>query len=226
MMQMQNPDTGKSIQAITPLKNKDHKLHGKAKGIFKRLKDKFSKKKEPVDKVAQYRALVQKQKDDYNRESVKLTKTRIKEIIREEIQTVLTEGTRWLVGIEAPSGKIASTYGHWDGYPKHAGKMLKKYYNNPAKVKQLLKLGKNGISSIDKSMKGGKDHTFENPKKGETVFYGRDRGEKDRYGAMWASRDKVKFNSGEEFAYIWSVKDKKWYYKARYTNPQDWTELK
>ena len=226
MMQMQNPDTGKSIQAITPLKNKDHKLHGKAKGIFKRLKDKFSKKKEPVDKVAQYRALVQKQKDDYNRESVKLTKTRIKEIIREEIQTVLTEGTRWLVGIEAPSGKIASTYGHWDGYPKHAGKMLKKYYNNPAKVKQLLKLGKNGISSIDKSMKGGKDHTFENPKKGESVFYGRDRGEKDRYGAMWASRDKVKFNSGEEFAYIWSVKDKKWYYKARYTNPQDWTELK
>ena len=226
MMQMQNPDTGKSIQAITPLKNKDHKLHGKAKGIFKRLKDKFSKKKEPVDKVAQYRALVQKQKDDYNRESVKLTKTRIKEIIREEIQTVVTEGTRWLVGIEAPSGKIASTYGHWDGYPKHAGKMLKKYYNNPAKVKQLLKLGKNGISSIDKSMKGGKDHTFENPKKGETVFYGRDRGEKDRYGAMWASRDKVKFNSGEEFAYIWSVKDKKWYYKARYTNPQDWTELK
>ena len=226
MMQMQNPDTGKSIQAITPLKNKDHKLHGKAKGIFKRLKDKFSKKKEPVDKVAQYRALVQKQKDDYNRESVKLTKTRIKEIIREEIQTVLTEGTRWLVGIEAPSGKIASTYGHWDGYPKHAGKMLKKYYNNPAKVKQLIKIGKNGISSIDKSMKGGKDHTFENPKKGETVFYGRDRGEKDRYGAMWASRDKVKFNSGEEFAYIWSVKDKKWYYKARYTNPQDWTELK
>ena len=226
MMQMQNPDTGKSIQAITPLKNKDHKLHGKAKGIFKRLKDKFSKKKEPVDKVAQYRALVQKQKDDYNRESVKLTKTRIKEIIKEEVLSVLTEGTRWLVGIEAPSGKIASTYGHWDGYPKHAGKMLKKYYNNPAKVKQLLKLGKNGISSIDKSMKGGKDHTFENPKKGETVFYGRDRGETDRYGAIWGNRDKLKFNSGEEFAYIWSVKDKKWYYKSRYSNPKDWTELK
>ena len=45
MMQMQNPDTGKKIKAITPLKNKDHKLHNKAKGIFKRLKDKFSKKK-------------------------------------------------------------------------------------------------------------------------------------------------------------------------------------
>ena len=41
MIQMQNPDTGNKVKAITPLRNKDHKLHGKAKGIFKRLKDKF-----------------------------------------------------------------------------------------------------------------------------------------------------------------------------------------
>ena len=252
MMQMQNPDTGKSIQAITPLKNKDHKLHGKAKGIFKRLKDKFTKKDDkPVDKVAQYRALTQKNQSDYQRESVteshdccdncnegktccsvteektmKITKTRIKEIIREEIQSVLTEGTRWLVGIEAPSGKIASTYGHYDGYPEHAGKMLKRYYSNTGKVKQLMKLGKQGISTIDKSIKGGKDHSFNNTKKGETVFYGRDRGEKSSMSSIWGNRDKVKFNSGEEFAYIWSAKDKKWYYKSRYSNPQDWTELK
>jgi len=231
MMQMQNPDTGKSIQAITPLKNKDHKLHGKAKGIFKRLKDKFSKKKEPVDKAAQYRALVQKQKDDYNRESVKLTKTRIKEIIREEIQTVLTEGTRWNVGIEAPNGKIASTYGHYDGYPEHAGKMLKRYYSNTGKVKQLLKLGKQGISIIDKSIKGGDDHSFAKPKKGETIFYGRDRGEKDNHSNISKNREELlkgrnRWSGGTEFMYIWSVKDKKWYYKARYTNPQDWTELK
>ena len=159
-------------------------------------------------------------------ESVKLTKTRIKEIIREEIQTVLTEGTRWSVGIETPGGKIASTYGHWDGYPEHAGKMLKKYYSNSGKVKQLLKLGKQGISSIEKSMKGGKDHSFDNPKKGETVFYGRDRGEKDNFSNTWKNRDVVKFNSGEEYFYIWNVKDKKWYYKSRYSNPQDWKELK
>jgi len=231
MMQMQNPDTGKSIQAITPLKNKDHKLHGKAKGIFKRLKDKFSKKKEPVDKAAQYRALVQKQKDDYNRESVKLTKTRIKEIIREEIQTVLTEGTRWNVGIEAPNGKIASTYGHYDGYPEHAGKMLKRYYSNTGKVKQLLKLGKQGISTIDKSIKGGDDHSFAKPKKGETVFYGRDRGEKDNHSNISKSREELlkgrnRWSGGTEFMYIWSTKDKKWYYVSRYSNPQEWTVLK
>jgi len=46
MMQMQNPDTGKKIKAITPLRDKDHKLHSKAKGLFKRLKDKFSKRNE------------------------------------------------------------------------------------------------------------------------------------------------------------------------------------
>ena len=160
------------------------------------------------------------------KKTMKITKTRIKEIIREEIKSVLTEGTRWLVGIEAPSGKIVSTYGHYDGYPEHAGKMLKRYYNNTGKVKQLMKLGKQGISTIDKSIKGGKDHSFKNPAKGETVFYGRDRGEKSRMSSTWGNRDKVKFNSGEEFAYIWSAKDKKWYYKSRYSNPQDWTELK
>ena len=157
---------------------------------------------------------------------MKITKSKLKEIIKEEVKSLLVEGTRWLVGIEAPSGKIASTYGHWDGYPEHVGKMLKKYYNNTGKVKQLMKLGKQGISTIDKSMKGGKDHSFNNTKKGETVFYGRDRGSKSSMSSTWKNRDKLKFNSGDEFAYIWSVKDKKWYYKSRYSNPQDWTELK
>ena len=38
----------------------------------------------------------------------------------------ITEGTRWGVGIEDSSGKIVSTYGHYDGYPKHTGKLLKR----------------------------------------------------------------------------------------------------
>jgi hypothetical protein len=49
MMQLQNPDTGKKVSAVTPLRDKDHKLHGKAKSIFKRLKDKFMKKNESVN---------------------------------------------------------------------------------------------------------------------------------------------------------------------------------
>ena len=157
---------------------------------------------------------------------MKITKSKLKEIIKEEVKSLLVEGTRWLVGIEAPNGKIASTYGHWDGYPEYAGKMLKKHYSNTGKVKQLMKLGKAGISSIDKSMKGGKDHSFQNPEKGQSVFYGRDRGEKGNWSHTWKNRDAVKFDSGEEYGYIWSVKDKKWNYKSKYSNPKDWTELK
>ena len=152
--------------------------------------------------------------------------SRLRQIIKEEVQNIINEGTRWGVGIEQPNGKILSTYGHWDGYPEWAGKHLKRYYSNTGKVKKLLQLGKQGISSIEKSMKGGKDHTFDKPKKGETVFYGRDRGEKSKATSNWKDRDAVKFNSGEEYFYIWNVKEKKWYYKAEYGNPKDWTELK
>tara|TARA_Y100000741_G_scaffold163742_2_gene123539 strand:+ start:3723 stop:4190 length:468 start_codon:yes stop_codon:yes gene_type:complete len=152
--------------------------------------------------------------------------SRLKEIIREEVRNVINEGTRWLVGIEEPSGKITSTYGHYDGYPEWAGKHLKRYYRNPAVVKQLLKLGRAGISTIGKKIKGSKDHSFEKPEKDVTVFYGRDRGEKGSMTSKWGNRDKVKFDSGEEYAYIYNMKEKKWYYKSRYSNPRDWTELR
>ena len=152
--------------------------------------------------------------------------SRLRQIIKEEVQNIINEGTRWGVGIEQPNGKILSTYGHWDGYPSWAGKHLKRYYSNTGKVKKLLQLGKQGISSIEKSMKGGKDHSFDKPKKGETVFYGRDRGEKGNSTSNWKDRNAVKFNSGEEFFYIWNVKEKKWYYRAEYGSPQRWTELR
>jgi uncharacterized protein with NRDE domain len=155
-----------------------------------------------------------------------MKKSRLKEIIKEEVQNIINEGTRWLVGIEEPSGKITSTYGHYDGYPEWAGKHLKKYYRNPAVVKQLLKLGSAGISTIGKKIKGSKDHSFEKPEKDVTVFYGRDRGEKGRMTSNWRNRDAVKFDSGEEYAYIYNMKEKKWYYKSRYSNPRDWTELR
>ena len=144
--------------------------------------------------------------------------SRLREIIKEEVQNIINEGTRWGIGIEQPNGKIQSTYGHYDGYPQHTGKLLKKFYNNPSK-------GKQGISYLDKSMKGGKDHSFDNRKDGESIFYGRDRGEKGSMMSNWKNRDAVKFHSGEEYFYIYNMKEKKWYYKAEYGNPRDWTEL-
>ena len=152
--------------------------------------------------------------------------SRLREIIKEEVQNIINEGTRWGVGIEAPSGKVISTYGHYDGYPSWVGKHLKRYYNNSAKVKELMKLGKQGISTLGKKIKGSKDHSIDTPDKDVTIFYGSDRGEKGNATSKWKDRDEIKFNSGEEFFYLWNIKEKKWYYRAEYGSPQRWTELR
>ena len=49
-MQMKNPKTGRTIKAVTPLKDKDHPLHKKSKGIFAKIKDAIKKKKKDAPK--------------------------------------------------------------------------------------------------------------------------------------------------------------------------------
>ena len=62
---LMNPQTGRKNKAVTALRNKDNPSHGKAVGIFQKLRDKFKKKEdEPKSKVDQYRALMQKTKDN------------------------------------------------------------------------------------------------------------------------------------------------------------------
>jgi hypothetical protein len=65
-IQIQNAQ-GKKIKGTSALQSSDPSVQKKAKGIFNRLKDKFAKKKDkPVDKAAQYRALMQKQRESVN----------------------------------------------------------------------------------------------------------------------------------------------------------------
>ena len=127
-------------------------------------------------------------------------------------EDLLIEATRWNVAVEMPNGKVTAVYGHQDGDPIYVGKILKQYYSQGGKVRDLVKLGKNGISALDKSMKGGKDHSFSNPQKGETVFYGRDRGEKNNMTSIYKNREDFGKNFGEEFGYVWSMKERRWYY--------------
>ena len=127
-------------------------------------------------------------------------------------EDLLIEATRWNVAVEMPNGKVTAVYGHQDGDPIYVGKILKQYYSQGGKVRDLVKLGKNGISVLDKSMKGGKDHSFSNPQKGETVFYGRDRGEKNNMTSIYKNREDFGKNFGEEFGYVWSMKERRWYY--------------
>ena len=140
-------------------------------------------------------------------------------------ETLLTESTRSQVGVIDKNGNILSTYVHYDGYPQGVGKTLKQHYNG-TKVKQLLKIdGGAGISFLEPSIKGGPDHSFTNPKKGETVFYGRDRGEKGgKYlkGKLDNLYDYIKdadSKAGADYIYLYNEKDGKWYY-AKYSDKE------
>tara|TARA_Y100001963_G_C6628524_1_gene375142 strand:+ start:105 stop:566 length:462 start_codon:yes stop_codon:yes gene_type:complete len=140
---------------------------------------------------------------------------KLKDLINEDI---ISEGTRWNVGIEGPGGKVTAVYGHYDGYPEYVGKLLKQYYRNPSVIKQLIKLGKSGISTLGKKI--GKKHAFDMPyeekeKLGYTTFYGRDRGESGNMSTTFKNMaefgEKFMKSGGAEFGYVWSTKDKKWY---------------
>ena len=142
---------------------------------------------------------------------------KLKHLLKEEL---ITEGTRWNVGVAMPNGKVTAVYGHYDGYPEYVGKLLKQHYRNPSVIKQLIKLGKQGISTLGKKI--GKKHDFNMPydekqKLGYTTFYGRDRGEKGNMSSTFKNREEYAKNTGSdiEYSYVWSMKDKKWYYFDR-----------
>ena len=64
-IQLKNAQTGRTNKATTALGNRQHPSHKKAVGIFQKLRDKFKKKEdEPQSKADQYKALMQKTKDD------------------------------------------------------------------------------------------------------------------------------------------------------------------
>lgn len=135
-----------------------------------------------------------------------------------ENESFILESTRSQIGIIDRRGVIQSTYVHSDGYPEGVGQMAKDHFSDTKKMKELLKLGKNGISYLEPGIEGGKGHHFNSPIDGQTVFYGRDRGEKtynmiqkrsleDLYGYL---QDVA--NDGAEYVYLWDEKEKEWKY--------------
>lgn len=86
-------------------------------------------------------------------------------------------GTRSYIGIVNEDKSIDAIYCHWDGYPSHNGEILINFYNNENAVRELIALG--GLSSLEQRIAPNENevHTFDNPIKGVTVAYHRDRGE-------------------------------------------------
>ena len=142
-----------------------------------------------------------------------------------ESSKLITESTRSQIGMIMPNGRVVAAYCHYDGYPDHNGDMLKKHYTNPKTVRELMSLAHAGISSLDKSIKGGPNHSFADPQRGETVFYGRDRGEDNDMTTVYRDEEDYLRNADQEYAYIYDPKKKQWSYCDVYDKNKEWIVL-
>ena len=109
-------------------------------------------------------------------------------------------GTRACIAVKLEDKTYQCVYLHWDGYPEHAGRILKTHYNSKAKANELLSHG--DISSLQESMKGGLGHSFDSPLYGETTFYARDRGEDNCESQHVVKAKDLLRRGGAEHVYI------------------------
>jgi len=61
-------------------------------------------------------------------------------------------GTRSTIALEYADGTVGQVYCHWDGYLEHNGKILRDYYTDPFKVRNLLDGG--DMSSLSETVEG------------------------------------------------------------------------
>ena len=125
--------------------------------------------------------------------------------------------TRSSISIAKEDGTIQQIYAHWDGYISHNGVILFNYYQEPEKVKELMKLG--DLSSLAPEITPKGSHSYDNPESGVTVFYGRDRGEDNISAKTFYSADKFMSEGNfQSVDYLYREKTKKWYVIDQDTN--------
>jgi len=130
--------------------------------------------------------------------------------------------TRSLIGRKLEDGKIEFIYCHWDGYPKHNGKILLNHYTDDEKIKELINLG--DLSSLAEEI--GEKHDFDAK---DIIFkwcmaYGRDRGELNTEKRIVNSLDNfLGIDSWQDFYYLYQ--DNEWYFSS-FTNRRNFIKVK
>lgn len=128
------------------------------------------------------------------------------------------------IGIKNNDGTVIGIYCHHDGYLHHCGAILKEFYNDVNKAKELIALG--DLSALENKISpdNNEEHSFDKPQKGVCIFYHRDRQED------WESVKPNEFNNDKDFvryyggsSYYYLFDDGKWYYKNY--NAKTWSEL-
>lgn len=120
--------------------------------------------------------------------------------------------TRSSIAILRADGTVSQLYSHWDGYLSHNGQLLYLHYQDPQKVEKLITLG--SISSLGKEVDipPGVKHSYDNKVEDITVFYGRDRGEKDVAAQHFASFEEYKKSDNfQGYDYLFKEQNSTWY---------------
>lgn len=112
--------------------------------------------------------------------------------------------TRSRIAIERKGGTVESIYCHSDGRPSDNGRILLENYGDRVKVEKLIKLGDISYLAKDVEPIDPTDHSFENPQKGVTVAYHRDRGEVRRTQYHDTKRSFIR-GDVEEYGYLFTL---------------------
>ena len=138
-----------------------------------------------------------------------------------DVSLTINESTRAQIGVADKKGNITTVYLHYGSMGDNAD-VIRHFGGKEAK--ELVKLGKAGISFLGKKL--GPKNDFANPDYEMTMFYGRDRGEKGNSvnsGKMDAIQDfarKVRNSAGAEYIYIWDEATNKWFYMDAYEDQE------
>lgn len=117
--------------------------------------------------------------------------------------------TRSRIGYTNNDGSIVSAYCHYDGYPQHNGKILLESYQTLDKVKELVNNG--DMSCLRSRCDKPEGHTWEKPHADVTLYYGRERGEKNVEARISKSKDElVQLANGSWGEYVYLFENGKW----------------
>ena len=130
--------------------------------------------------------------------------------------------TNSTIAVQLEDGTVGQIYAHWDGYLDGNGQLLQTHYNTLALAEELVSLG--DISSLNERIHPtspmGFGHTFDNPEKGVTVYYKRDRGEEGCAPSMFASLTEY-VNEGDQQEYDYLFVNGQWHVRYYATSATD-----
>ncbi len=113
--------------------------------------------------------------------------------------------------VECADGKWALVYCHWDGYPSHHGPILCGHYATQELAEALVKPGDISLLEIRCDKPDG--HTFDNPVQDCTIYYGRDRGEKNVLPEIYMTLSAA-LACAHNFVYLWQRDRAAWFIKT------------